>query len=82
MTIILAIHWFVFFVQFGIPVHEIGHIFGLWHEQQRGDRDDYVRVLYENVIQYFFQFSIVSTVVDLGVPYDIGSVMHYSSQVT
>ena len=69
------------FFQFGIPVHEIGHVLGMWHEQQRWDRDEYIRVLYENLGYYSGQFAKFPTV-SYGVPYDYGSVLHYSPKVS
>ena len=61
-------------------MHEIGHSLGLWHEQQRSDRDDTVHVLVENLGYYRGQFLKLHNSV-LSVPYDIGSVMHYGPKV-
>ena len=61
-------------------MHEIGHSLGLWHEQQRWDRDDTVHVLVDNLDFYRGQFLKLHNS-DLSVPYDVGSVMHYGPRV-
>ena len=61
-------------------IHEIGHAFGLMHEQSRRDRDRWLTVLYENIDDYDFdQFHQDTNERDLGY-YDYGSIMHYSAE--
>lgn len=64
----------------GNTIHEIGHALGLWHEQSRNDRDEYVDVRFENIYRgYEHNFQIQSdNGEDLG-EYDYGSIMHYPS---
>ncbi|CAL4096171.1 unnamed protein product, partial [Meganyctiphanes norvegica] len=64
----------------GIVLHEMMHAAGFWHEQSRYDRDDHVRIMWDNIIEEnHFNFGKqgqgISTL--LGLAYDYASVMHY-----
>ncbi|KHJ96381.1 astacin [Oesophagostomum dentatum] len=70
-----------FITQFGVTTHEIGHALGLFHHQQRYDRDDYVIFLKKEVPKlYWLNFAkIPAKFLDTySLPYDVGSIMHYT----
>ncbi|XP_008332522.1 meprin A subunit beta [Cynoglossus semilaevis] len=61
--------------------HEFLHALGFWHEQSRADRDDYVRIMWDHISdgrEHNFNTYNDTTSSSLGVPYDYGSMMHYS----
>uniref|UniRef100_A0A8C2JZ80 Metalloendopeptidase n=1 Tax=Cyprinus carpio TaxID=7962 RepID=A0A8C2JZ80_CYPCA len=67
----------------GIVEHEFLHALGFWHEQSRSDRDDYVTIMWEQIKEgHKHNFNLHNETVSssLGVPYDYGSVMHYSKE--
>ena len=72
-------------LQIGIIMHEIGHAIGLNHEHMRTDRDNYIVINLANILGgyevYFDPELKTSKWTELGVPYDVGSVMHYHSEV-
>jgi hypothetical protein len=74
------------FIQFGqhswnrgTVCHETGHALGLWHEQQRPDRDTYVVINWNNIdsgVQP--NFAIISNGQTFSTSYDFYSIMHYA----
>jgi len=64
----------------GTVLHEIGHSIGLQHEQCRPDRDSYVTIHLNNINgPWAYAFQKERNVNSLGTPYDLASMMHYSS---
>ena len=60
--------------------HELGHALGLWHEQSRADRDNYIKIIWENINEdYRYNFSQhLSDGLDFA-DYDYQSIMHYTA---
>ncbi|KAH3793636.1 hypothetical protein DPMN_147151 [Dreissena polymorpha] len=66
-----------------IILHEIGHAIGLYHEQMRADRDNYLTVNYEYINQENhnqFDKLNASEYLDFNKPYDYQSIMHYGKR--
>lgn len=57
-------------------MHELGHLIGFYHEQQRPDRNNYIQILSNNIVpslMHEFQMYNFTTYGD----YDFDSIMHY-----
>nr|XP_022318777.1 zinc metalloproteinase nas-4-like [Crassostrea virginica] len=67
----------------GTVMHEILHALGFWHEQSRADRDNYVKIHFDNIQhgheRNFDKYQVGPKLDMLNEPYDYGSVMHYSA---
>jgi len=66
----------------GTVMHEIGHSMGFFHEQSRPDRDQHVRIVWNNIqsdMRYNFNKFGTDTIDSLGTPYDYSSMMHYGA---
>lgn len=64
----------------GVIMHELMHSIGIWHEQSRMDRDNYVEVLWSNIKpgkeNNFLKYEH-GKLDTLNLPYDYDSIMHY-----
>ncbi|EDO36123.1 predicted protein, partial [Nematostella vectensis] len=65
-----------------VIMHELMHALGFWHEQSRPDRNQYVEVMWENIIQgkeHNFNKQGHEVIDVLGTTYDMDSLMHYGT---
>ncbi|KAL1374984.1 hypothetical protein pipiens_017775 [Culex pipiens pipiens] len=66
----------------GTIMHELIHAIGFRHMQSTYNRDDYVRIMWENLqpgSEHNFQLYGSDQVSNFGTAYDYGSIMHYSA---
>ena len=63
----------------GTIAHELIHALGFFHEQSRADRDNYIKIIEDNIIpDTLSNFQKITSGYDyLGQPYDLLSIMHY-----
>uniref|UniRef100_H3AYJ7 Metalloendopeptidase n=1 Tax=Latimeria chalumnae TaxID=7897 RepID=H3AYJ7_LATCH len=61
----------------GVIQHELNHALGFEHEQNRSDRDKYVRIEWDNIEEGYEDNFIEADTNNLGLPYDYRSIMHY-----
>ncbi|XP_020723542.1 zinc metalloproteinase nas-4-like [Bombus terrestris] len=69
-------------VKKGTVIHELMHAIGFLHEQSRYERDEYVTIQWNNILNSHagnFEKASKETTDAFGVGYDYGSVMHYSA---
>jgi len=66
-----------------ILLHELGHLIGLEHEHQREDRDEHIKINWENIQEgkeYSFKI-IKNQLIPIKLfEYDVNSIMHYASR--
>lgn len=62
-----------------VILHEMGHTVGMTHEQSRSDRDQYVTVHWEHVLEGEENQNLAKEDTENhNIPYDYSSLMHYS----
>lgn len=63
-----------------MPVHELGHVLGFFHEHERWDRDQFVTIHYENIKPgraADYDWIAKTNWLVSSLPYDYRSIMHY-----
>jgi len=64
----------------GTIIHEFLHTLGFYHMQSATERDDYVKIAYEHILndlEHNFEKYPADVISNYGVEYDVLSVMHY-----
>ncbi|XP_074471219.1 low choriolytic enzyme-like isoform X2 [Sebastes fasciatus] len=64
-------------VRHGIIQHELLHALGFYHEHTRSDRDQYVKINWDNVYKFSVYNFRKQDTNNLNTPYDYSSIMHY-----
>nr|BAA20403.1 choriolysin L [Oryzias latipes] len=64
-------------IKHAVIQHELLHALGFYHEHTRSDRDQHVKINWENIIKDFTHNFDKNDTDNLGTPYDYGSIMHY-----
>ncbi len=60
-----------------IIMHELAHALGVWHEQSRPDRDNYVQINAGNIQSGMENNFDLQSGANMDGPYDFDSIMHY-----
>jgi len=61
-----------------VALHEMFHVFGIAHTQKRKDRNNYIRVIEENIKpDERSQYEVCQNCDYYGIPYECNSIMHY-----
>lgn len=68
----------------GQVIHELLHVLGFYHMHSSYDRDNYIKIKYENIRgdkKKNFNKLAANEVSHFGTSYDLDSIMHYSSNI-